>query len=174
MTVVVAAGNGSTDTAQVTPAAYPEVITVSAIADIDGLPGGLGEFPAANCPEVYPSDNQLDDAVDVFSNYGAAVDLAAPGVCITTTHPGGLYGEALAQASRHPMSPEPPPSTSRRTQTPRPPKSARHSSIASNQDRFPATPTPPRRCAQRSGTLTVRRVDTRSPCGLTTSRRPHR
>ena len=40
-TYVVAAGNQSTDAATRLPAAYDEVITVSALADYDGKPGGL-------------------------------------------------------------------------------------------------------------------------------------
>jgi subtilisin len=32
-----------------------------------------------------------DDAFAPFSNFGADVDIAAPGVCISSTYPGGLY-----------------------------------------------------------------------------------
>jgi subtilisin family serine protease len=42
VTYVVAAGNDSVDAATVSPANYDEVITVSAMADFDGAPGGLG------------------------------------------------------------------------------------------------------------------------------------
>ena len=59
------------------PANYEETITVSAIADFDGEPGGLS-------PQSYGFGRQkievADDAFASFSNYGSAVDLAAPGV----------------------------------------------------------------------------------------------
>ena len=45
VTVAAAAGNESRDTADEVPAAYPEVITVSAMADGDGLPGGARPRP---------------------------------------------------------------------------------------------------------------------------------
>ena len=32
-----------------------------------------------------------DDTFAIFSNFGSVVDLAAPGVCTTSTYPGGLY-----------------------------------------------------------------------------------
>ena len=76
VTFVVAAGNDSSDTATQAPAAYPEVITVSALADFDGVPGGLG---SPNCR------NDVDDSFANFSNFGDEVDIIAPGVCITST-----------------------------------------------------------------------------------------
>lgn len=83
VTYVVGAGNDNLDADQLVPARYPEVITVSAIADNDGQPGGLGGN--LNClPEI-------DDTFAFFSNFGAVVDIAAPGVCISSTYPGGLY-----------------------------------------------------------------------------------
>ena len=76
ITLVVAAGNESDDAARHVPAAYPEVITVSALADFDGAAGGTGN---ATCrPDG-------DDTFADFSNYGADVDLIAPGVCIEST-----------------------------------------------------------------------------------------
>jgi subtilisin len=88
VTTVVAAGNDSIDTAMVVPAAYPEVITVSAMADFDGQPGGL-----ATIPETCQFDGveQWDDHVAWFSNSGVPVDIAAPGVCVTGTFPGSQY-----------------------------------------------------------------------------------
>ena len=80
-TVVASAGNDTADTTLVTPAAYPEVITVSAYSDLDGHPGGLGPEP---CP-LEPQEE--DDVLATFSNFGRPVDLAAPGVCITSTIP---------------------------------------------------------------------------------------
>jgi subtilisin family serine protease len=42
VTYVVSAGNAKTDFARSVPAAYPEVLTVTAMSDTDGLPGGAG------------------------------------------------------------------------------------------------------------------------------------
>jgi subtilisin family serine protease len=75
---VVAAGNEGKDASTVTPAAYPEVITISAIADSDGAPGGNGAATAYGD----------DDSFASFSNFGAKVDIAAPGVSIYSTYPG--------------------------------------------------------------------------------------
>jgi subtilisin family serine protease len=82
VTYAVAAGNESDDAANHVPAAYDEVITVSALADFNGRPGGGA---AATCR----TDN--DDTFAEFSNFGADVDLIAPGVCILSTWKGGGY-----------------------------------------------------------------------------------
>jgi subtilisin family serine protease len=82
VTFVVAAGNDSADAAESTPAAYDEVITVSALADFNGQPGG-------GAPATCRSDQ--DDTFASFSNYGADVDLIAPGVCINSTSMQGGY-----------------------------------------------------------------------------------
>ncbi len=58
------AGNAQTDVLHY-PSAYAETISVSATTQSDGIAG--------------------------FSNYGATVDIAAPGVDVTTTEPGGYY-----------------------------------------------------------------------------------
>jgi subtilisin family serine protease len=78
---VAAAGNSNTDAATAVPAAYDEVLTVSAIADSDGKPGGLGAATSAGA----------DDTLASFSNWGADVDVAAPGVDILSTSLGGGY-----------------------------------------------------------------------------------
>jgi subtilisin len=82
VTYAVAAGNESDNAANHVPAAYDEPITVSALADFDGQPGGLG---AATCRA------DQDDTFADFSNYGADVDIIAPGVCILSTWTGGGY-----------------------------------------------------------------------------------
>lgn len=82
VTFVVAAGNDANDAANFVPAAYDEVITVSALADFNGLPGGGA---AATCRA------DVDDTFANFSNFGADVDLIAPGVCINSTWKGGGY-----------------------------------------------------------------------------------
>lgn len=78
----VAAGNSATDASSQIPAAYDEVITVSALADFDGKAGGLG---SATCR------SDQDDTFADFSNFGADVDLIAPGVCILSTWIGEGY-----------------------------------------------------------------------------------
>jgi len=74
--VVVAAGNNNQDARNAIPATYGEVITVSALADFDGIPGGIG---SPTCR------NDLDDNLAFFSNFGHVIDVIAPGVCITST-----------------------------------------------------------------------------------------
>lgn len=76
VTVVVAAGNQKAGAEGFLPAKLDEVITVGAIADFDGVPGGRGS------PTCGPG---TDDAIADFSNTGSAVDIFAPGVCIETT-----------------------------------------------------------------------------------------
>ncbi len=94
VTYVVAAGNESDDAANHVPAAYDEAITVSALADFDGKAGGTG---AATCRA------DEDDTFANFSNYGADVDLIAPGVCINSTWKGGGYNtiSGTSMASPH-------------------------------------------------------------------------
>ncbi len=82
VTYAVAAGNESDDARNHVPAAYDEVITVSALADFNGLPGGGA---AATCR------SDVDDTFADFSNFGSDVDLIAPGVCINSTWKGGGY-----------------------------------------------------------------------------------
>ena len=94
VTYVVAAGNETDNAANHVPAAYDEVITVSALADFNGLPGGGA---AATCR------TDVDDTFASFSNYGADVDLIAPGVCISSTWKGGGYStiSGTSMASPH-------------------------------------------------------------------------
>ncbi len=90
---VVAAGNDNEDSKNSTPAAYDEVITVSALADSDGLPGGNGG----------PTSYGDDDTLASFSNFGADVDIAAPGVDINSTWLDGGYNSisGTSMASPH-------------------------------------------------------------------------
>jgi subtilisin family serine protease len=90
----VAAGNSGKNASTFAPANNPSVLTVSAIADYDGKAGGL---TASGCR------SDKDDTFASFSNYGSAVDIAAPGVCITSTGMGGKYVQmsGTSMASPH-------------------------------------------------------------------------
>ena len=94
VTYAVAAGNSAKDAATFSPANHPDVITVSALADFDGAAGGAG---VASCRA------DQDDTLADFSNFGAGVEIAAPGVCITSTWPGGGYStiSGTSMASPH-------------------------------------------------------------------------
>ena len=96
VTFAVAAGNDSDLASNHSPAAFNNVLTVSALADFNGLPGGLA-------PSTCRADQ--DDTLADFSNFGAAVDIAAPGVCIRSTYPieKGEYGtiSGTSMASPH-------------------------------------------------------------------------
>jgi subtilisin len=83
---VVAAGNSSADVSTTSPARAPSAITVSALADSDGIPGGGG-------PSFYSGGTFYtgDDTFAPFSNFGSRVDICAPGVLILSTVPGGGY-----------------------------------------------------------------------------------
>ncbi|MCP3976453.1 MAG: S8 family serine peptidase, partial [bacterium] len=82
---VAAAGNNSGSAEQFIPAVFDEVISVSALTDLDGVPGGLG-----GCLLIFIF---CDDEFAYFSNYGPSVDVIAPGDPILSTVPGGGYGE---------------------------------------------------------------------------------
>ena len=84
--IAVAAANDSRVVNQ-RPAIYDEPITVGAIADFDGKPGGKGKQKSV-CPWYSPD---TDDTYANFSDWGAAVDILAPGKCILSTFPGGRY-----------------------------------------------------------------------------------
>lgn len=86
VTVVAAAANDSANASRRVPAAYDEVITVSALADTDGRPGSKG---GKRCLSWGSYDD--DDTFANFSNFGADIDLIAPGKCIWSTVPGGGY-----------------------------------------------------------------------------------
>ncbi|NPV08344.1 MAG: S8 family serine peptidase [Anaerolineae bacterium] len=119
---VVAAGNGLSDvygadgqfgtSDDTEPASYPEVATISALADFDGRPGGITSktLRFSACTE------DRDDSFACFSNYsrsvapgnpvtspGAAIDLMLPGVDILSTYKGGGYASmsGTSMASPH-------------------------------------------------------------------------
>lgn len=94
VTYAVAAGNNDKDSSTFSPANHPDVITVSALADFNGLPGGGA---ASTCRA------DVDDTLADFSNWGASVEIAAPGVCIRSTWLKGGYNtiSGTSMASPH-------------------------------------------------------------------------
>ncbi len=104
VTMVVAAGNEGRDfggTPRGVPAAYPEALTVTAVADADGAAGGGGTFGACG-------EGESDDTAASFSNFAlldadAAHVIAGPGVCVTSTYKNGGYATAsgTSMASPH-------------------------------------------------------------------------
>ena len=100
VTYVVAAGNENTDFAGSVPAAYDEVLAVTAVADFNGQPAGGA---TATCR------SDVDDTAADFSNFTAkgspdeAHTIAAPGVCILSTWKGGGYNtiSGTSMASPH-------------------------------------------------------------------------
>jgi len=97
VTYVVAAGNDGVDFESTTPAAYDEVLTVTAVSDHNGRPGGGA---SSSC------SSDADDSAASFSNWttasspDAAHTIAAPGTCIySTTNLGGyttMSGTSMA------------------------------------------------------------------------------
>jgi subtilisin family serine protease len=94
VTFVAAAGNSAANAGTFVPATYDEVITVSALADFNGRPGG-GAAPTCRA--------DVDDTIADFSNYGPDIDLIAPGVCILSTWKRGGYNtiSGTSMASPH-------------------------------------------------------------------------
>src|SRR3989344_6654245 len=76
VTLVVAAGNSNADATKSVPSAYNDaVITVSALVDSNGASGGGGSSTSYGADDTFAS----------FSNWGAPVDIGAPGVNIYST-----------------------------------------------------------------------------------------
>ena len=101
VTWVASAGNAGADFARTIPAAYPEVLTVTAMSDTDGVPGGAG--PAPSCKK-----GEADDRYAAYSNYAAgpaaaAHTIAAPGTCVVSTKLGGGFSTyyGTSQAAPH-------------------------------------------------------------------------
>ncbi len=88
ITYVVAAGNDGKNFSGTVPAAYNEVLTVTAMADSNGAPGGT--WPSNACR------TDKEDTPADFSNFTITTNtadlnhtIAAPGVCILSTKKGG-------------------------------------------------------------------------------------
>ncbi len=93
ITYAVAAGNSSKDASLFSPANHPDVITVSAMGDSDGQCGGAGGSTSYGPDDTFAS----------FSNFGATVEIAAPGVDIVSTYKDGMYAtiSGTSMASPH-------------------------------------------------------------------------
>lgn len=85
VTTVAAAGNDSADASGFRPAAFPGVMTASAIADYDGKPGGKSK------PTCGSGRFGADDHLATFSNFGPVVDIAAPAACVEGTYRDSKY-----------------------------------------------------------------------------------
>ncbi|GGO74445.1 S8 family serine peptidase [Nonomuraea cavernae] len=96
--VVVAAGNSSANASSFFPANHADVITVSAMTDNDGLPGGQGGS-TLSCR----TETDQDDTLASYSNYGTTVEITAPGTCIYSTWMNGGYNtiSGTSMASPH-------------------------------------------------------------------------
>ncbi|MFD0151833.1 S8 family serine peptidase [Streptomyces sp. NPDC055721] len=96
--VVVSAGNDHRDVSAQSPANIPDAITVSALSDADGKAGGLGTFAWCNS-----KNTDKDDTLADFSNFGAGVDITAPGDCIRSAFKSGGYSNysGTSQAAPH-------------------------------------------------------------------------
>jgi subtilisin family serine protease len=100
VTYVVAAGNDNSNLAGFVPAAYDEVLAVTAVADFNGRPGGGAASTCRSDVDETPAD---------FSNFAgtgspdANHTIAAPGVCILSTWKGGGYNtiSGTSMASPH-------------------------------------------------------------------------
>lgn len=101
---VVAAGNDSEDvygndgifntSDDTIPAAYPEVATISAMADSDGQPGGTGSSTSYGSDDSFASFSNFSETVvadNPVTSPGAAIDLLMPGVNIYSTWKDGGY-----------------------------------------------------------------------------------
>ena len=98
----VAAGNDSKDFVTDVPAAFDQVLTITAMSDSDGEPGSTGGVP--NC-----RPDNADDTFATFSNWTTTAGsddehtIAAPGVCIRSTWNNGRYNtiSGTSMASPH-------------------------------------------------------------------------
>jgi len=113
---VVAAGNDAEDvygpdgtfgtSDDFEPASYPEVATISAMADSDGQPGGTGSSTSYGADDSFASFSNYSGSVvgnNPVTSPGAAIDLLMPGVDIYSTYKDGGYatGSGTSMSSPH-------------------------------------------------------------------------
>ena len=91
---IAAAGNSTVDASGFIPAAFPEVIAVSALTDLDGEPGAHG-----GCWLFFFF---CDDTLAEFSNFGATIAVTAPGTQITSDWTGGGYATEMGTSMASP------------------------------------------------------------------------
>ena len=83
---------GTTD--DFSPAAFPEVATISAFGDSDGQPGGLGPDTSYSTDDAFASFSNYSQSVvadNPVASPGAAIDLLCPGVDIYSANKNGGY-----------------------------------------------------------------------------------
>lgn len=88
------------------PAAYPEVMTISAMVATDGSSGGKGPrstFGNDDTIATFSNFSSVDHTDNPVYSLGAGIDLAAPGVDIISTAPGGKLARmsGTSMASPH-------------------------------------------------------------------------
>jgi subtilisin family serine protease len=113
---VVAAGNNGGDifgrdgvfntSDDAIPAAYPEVATISALADSDGKPGGLGAATNYGADDSFASFSSYSASIapgNPVNSPGAGIDLLMPGVNIYSCWMNGGYrlASGTSMASPH-------------------------------------------------------------------------
>ncbi len=113
---VVAAGNDAKDvygfdgvfgtSDDVIPAAYPEAATISAMVDLDGIPGGEGGSSGYGTDDSFANfsnDSHSAVAGNPVTSPGGAIDLLMPGVDIVSCYLSGGYatGSGTSMASPH-------------------------------------------------------------------------
>ncbi len=114
--VVVAAGNDTRDvygtdgkfgtTDDIVPASYPEAMTISALADTDGQPGGTGSASGYGPDDSFASFSNFSRSVVVdnpVKSPGNAIDLLLPGVSILSCYKDANYAtmSGTSMASPH-------------------------------------------------------------------------
>jgi subtilisin family serine protease len=103
VTYAVAAGNTGGGFGGTVPATYDEVLTVTAMADTDGKPGGTWSSNACRTDEEDTAANFSSFTNTRDGNTDPDHTIAAPGVCIKSTWKGGGYNtiSGTSMASPH-------------------------------------------------------------------------
>ena len=86
VTYVASAGNSAADFAKVVPAAYPEVLTATAMTDVDGIAGAKA---AVTCDKQQRDDEYWRSSNFATSAASAGHSIAAPGACVVSSKRGG-------------------------------------------------------------------------------------